>query len=335
MDGECGRGILKGNSIRDVAELYICATQRFRSAMVQGVVIVGLFSLIPPPLILAADTPSPAVLEKARQWYVHEIAKAEESCETAKAKLTQSEQTLQRIEALLNRASTGDVAGRSVALQAAATAKSAIEKNTRREERECGRLTQLRARVAPTVAPSQLTAMVVVSRGSVTVQTPSGPIPWTAGAVLQRGQTISTGPDGEFDLVLPGDGSRIRLGKNSSFTLDDQGRFFFETGRFHYVKREANETLTQGLARIEKMFVRFPMRTATTALAVRGTELEVSSEPGGTALLIVLDGEVAVQCEGSKEEVLVRSGQQVRFTGENVLDGPIAVDLKPLDRWWE
>lgn len=334
MDGECGRALLKRDAVRDVVEPNKCATQRFRSAIVPRVVVVGLLSLLSPPMILASDAPLPAVREKTRQWYVREIAKAEESCETAKAKLTQSQQTLQRIEALLNRASTGDVAGRSVALQAAATAKSAIEKNTRREERECGRLTQLRARAAPTVAPELLTAAVVVSRGTVTLNTPSGPIPWHAGATLQRGQTLSTGPDGEVELLLPADGARIRLDKNSSFSLDDQEQPLFDKGRLHYVKKKAEAFLEDPDKSLRQIRVRLS-RTGVAGLAVRGTELDVVIEPDESALVTVHEGEVAVQCEGSKEEVPVRPGQQVRFTGAKVLGAPAPVDPRQHDRWWE
>lgn len=335
MNRECGSAILTGNAIRDVAELHRCAAQRFHSAMVKRVVFVGLLSLIPLPLSFAADTPSPAVLEKARQWYLHEIAKADEACETAKTKLAQARNTLQRVEALLDRASAGDVAGRSVALQAAAAAKSAIQKNEKREARECGRAAQLRARAAPTGAPDRLAAVITVSRGTVTVQTPSGPIPWTQGALLQPGQTISTGPDGEFDLELPGDAGRIRVGKNSSFTLAERGQLLFEAGRFHYVHRKTDDTLGSLPARFEKMLVRFPMRAGTSSIGVRGTEFETAMETDGTATVVVFDGEVTVQGEEMKEAVVVHAGQQVRFTGKTVFDGPLVADLKQRARWWE
>ncbi len=180
-----------------------------------------------------------------------------------------------------------------------------------------------------------MTALVTVSRGTVTVMTPSGPIPWTQGAVLRQGQTITTGPDGEFDLELPSGSARIRVGKNSSFTLTEREQLLFEAGRFHYTHHKTDDALGAMLARFENMLVRFPMRTPTVAIGVRGTEFETAMEADGTGTVVVFDGEVTVQGEGMKEAVVVRAGQQVRFTGEKVLGEPAVVDLQQRDRWWE
>jgi ribosomal 50S subunit-recycling heat shock protein len=68
---------------------------------------------------------------------------------------------------------------------------------------------------------------------------------------------------------------------------------------------------------------------------VRGTEFETVLDPEGMATVVVFGGEVTVQGEGMKEAVVVRVGQQVRFTGEKVLGEPAVVDLQQRDRWWE
>lgn len=181
--------------------------------------------------------PPSAVLERAREWYRREIGKAEQPCQTARTELEKSQRTLERAEALVRKASPDDTAGRNVAQQAAAAAQSAIDKNTIRRDRMCDRLEQLRTNLGQAEQLAGAVAMPVVTRGTVSVVTDKGAIPWDGRTPLQPGQTIRTGADGYAEVFIRDLMGKFALEANTTFTLSAEGPQLAR-GQFYYLKEE-------------------------------------------------------------------------------------------------
>ena len=77
------------------------------------------------------------------------------------------------------------------------------------------------------------------------------------------------------------------------------------------------------------------IRTATVAVAVRGTEFVVFEQEGAGTEIIVLEGAVEVRAIKKGGSVSVTSGYAIRVAKEGAISNPEKIDPLKFDRWWE
>ena len=135
------------------------------------------------------------------------------------------------------------------------------------------------ALLAPVVgAAADDVARVKVVKGSVTVERGGAHLPAAVGMTLQEGDVIVTGRDSAAGVTF-NDDSLVSIGPDSVLAID---RFAFDStthaGRFDSSLRQG--TLSAVSGKIAKQSPEaMTVRTPSTILAVRGTELVVRAAP--------------------------------------------------------
>ena len=120
---------------------------------------------------------------------------------------------------------------------------------------------------------------IKVTRGQVSIERGGQALPGAAGARLQTGDVLKTGPDGSVGLTM-GDNSVLSAGPNSILSLD---RYEFDAttsqGQFDASLQKGSLAVISG--RIAKQSPdAMKVRTPSSILGVRGTEFVVSANDG-------------------------------------------------------
>jgi ferric-dicitrate binding protein FerR (iron transport regulator) len=153
-------------------------------------------------------------------------------------------------------------------------------------------------------------------------------------APLVEGDEISTGSDGFAEIIFT-DGSKIKLGPNSSFKVARLGkrRSIYEVlkGRVHaeYACIKRSKMPCRG---------RLNVRTPMAHIGVRGTEFSLEVQPGDSVKVMVFEGVLQLsEPDGAGDgiTIMVRAGEKAAFHEDGSIVGPIAIDAGSLDRWWE
>lgn len=145
-------------------------------------------------------------------------------------------------------------------------------------------------------------AVVRGIEGDVFIRTGTGDIRIGSTFILRQGDEIRTGRDAHIELELS-DGSRIRLGPDSSFKAEQlTGEFSFSLA-FGRLK-----------AIVKKLAMRrFSVRTPSVAVAVRGTEFEVLQSSTET-VIEVYTGVVEASPAAGGAAVTVEAGWRLHLT---------------------
>lgn len=150
-------------------------------------------------------------------------------------------------------------------------------------------------------------------KGDVYVKNSSGITRIGAGYELREGDVITTATNGSVDIAYVRSGYRVRLHENSEFRV---------------TRRTADEELYdlgKGLVRLWVSALEgkrsFGVRTPTSALAVRGTEFDVSFVEGLTRVRVYA-GEVAVTPVHRTDAIVVTAGNQVTVDSSGAAIGP-------------
>ncbi|MBN2719862.1 MAG: FecR domain-containing protein [Proteobacteria bacterium] len=154
-------------------------------------------------------------------------------------------------------------------------------------------------------------AGILFREGDVRIRRESNPQwqePGQADRLLRPGDSIRTGKGGSVELRLMADGSRVDVGPETSFKVEDEDTVCLDFGKVLFDIRNWLE----GKKR------RFEVRTPAAVCAVRGTRFGVFTDPGGKSTLFVLEGEVefagpgrkgAVAVSGSRKSILLPGGE--------------------------
>jgi len=293
------------------------------SRLLMSTIAGSLLIAVSPAPVSADDSP----VARARQWYLKEISKSEQACQLATRKVEESQRLLDKAQAIERKAPPDDVAGRSVAQQAAAKARLAIAKNSARQERECSRLSHLREGLGNVELTKGAAAMPVVVKGEITLVTAQGEVPWDGRTPLQSGQKLSTGKDGYAEVALPGTRYQVRLDADSTLTVLEDG-VSLERGRFYYLKDAAQEMAEETFGKLVRV------TSPKVVIAVRGTRFVTTLPPAERADITVLEGEVVLSQPGTKRETVVRAGHRVPLSDKGFGE-PIPFDPVSLVPWWE
>ncbi|MFQ3621052.1 MAG: FecR domain-containing protein [Spirochaetales bacterium] len=143
-------------------------------------------------------------------------------------------------------------------------------------------------------------ALTVYVEGDTTAKNLSGKIiPLDIGDALKTGESVITRITGRADLELPNK-SVIRVNPNTVFTLSEI--------ELEGEKQTVLSTTVGAVSyRLNKFTGKGPsIRTAGAVAGVRGTELTVYAGSDGSTLVVVEQGEVAVEAQG-KEVTLERN----------------------------
>ena len=150
-------------------------------------------------------------------------------------------------------------------------------------------------------------------KGDVYVKNSSGVTRIGAGYELREGDVITTASNAAVDILYFRSGSRLRLHENSEFRV---------------ARRTAGEELYdlgKGLVRLWVSALEgkrsLGIRTPTGALAVRGTEFDVSFVEG-LMRVRVYAGEVEVTPVHRIDAIVVTAGNQVTVNASGVAIGP-------------
>jgi hypothetical protein len=158
---------------------------------------------------------------------------------------------------------------------------------------------------------TDIQANVVVERNGVAMTTSS----------LQPGDQVNVG-DGSSATITFADGSKVKLGPNSSFVLQSinstQSWLKLLYGKIHVFL--SND---------------FNVRTPTAVLAVRGAEFVVEVTENGTITLTVLSDECVFSDTGGLKTVYIVQDQTSVVTPGGVPSDPVAINPNQIDKWWE
>jgi hypothetical protein len=130
--------------------------------------------------------------------------------------------------------------------------------------------------------------------------------------------TVATGANSRAELRFP-DKSLTRLGANSRFTLQGQGRTL---------------DLAEGvmMLQVPKKQGGAKVRTAAVTAAVTGTTIIIEFHPGGVIKLIVVEGEcvLSLNNDPTKFQVVGAGMAVTTHDGNHVVPEPYYIDLKKL-----
>ena len=145
------------------------------------------------------------------------------------------------------------------------------------------------------------------------------------GTDVHEGDIINTGAN-EIKIIAFSDGSKVQIGRNSSFTYNTQdlvttnglGKFAF------YLKKLTDFRLRK-----------FTVRTPTVALAVRGTYFLVDTGANGETTVKMLEGTLDVSDIGNTKTVQVQAGYQLTVDSNGVFGSQTKLQLTPADNWYK
>lgn len=233
------------------------------------------------------------------------IAKSRNGERLAERALRQAEQALHLSREEQDNAAAAIAAeARSISQQALENARAKIlshEKRLREVEALLGRS-----------GHTKEASRVLDVKGEVLVKTRLGYVKVGPNFELRRGEEIRTGRDGELTLQVDPNGSKILLHSNSAFVRAEKDESEFE--------------LSTGMLKAWVMLAssrRNPIRikTASSAVAVRGTEFEVLATAQTTETR-VYSGQVEVTPLAGGEPILVGEGQKVIVEKSGKISGP-------------
>lgn len=163
-------------------------------------------------------------------------------------------------------------------------------------------------------------ALVEVSSGSLTAESPAGTRTMLAGGMLRQGERVRLGQAGACVLRL-GDGSRVSLSRDAVLHLTASNRLVLERGllRADVVPRTHDQRLL--------------IDALQAQVAVLGTVVVVEAVEGG-GRVAVEQGVVTVRCRPGAEHLTVASGQAVDLASgvlEAVPMGPRITGLRLLN----
>lgn len=148
---------------------------------------------------------------------------------------------------------------------------------------------------------------------------------------LQPGESIRTSEDGLVRVLLS-DGGDLTLGGSSELVVRHMGRdsSVYEAikGRLHAVSCRLAGDDSRGCRK-------WGIRVRGYTGSVRGTEFELELTSQGPAVLTVLEGDVELRNDSTKEVVHVTTGQRLLFTPGERLAKPDSINPRDLVRWWE
>ena len=131
--------------------------------------------------------------------------------------------------------------------------------------------------------------------------------PAQAGQVLAPGDRVRTESGARAQVTFP-DGTKIEIGPNGSFTLQESGT------------KGSTLQLSIGFLRAwvaKRVDQQFKVRTPTAVCSVRGTEFTVDVNPQGDTRVEMFSGLLAV-ADQNGNEALVKEGQTIGVTGQGL-----------------
>jgi len=195
-----------------------------------------------------------------------------------------------------------------IARQAVALAEQGLGKAHERVARQDEKLAAIdRALSLKTAVPGVTLAI----RGEVQKQEGKAWVPLTSAAPLKSGEAIRTGLTGSADVIFR-DGSRVQLGPNSEFLLEEQtpqrSTYRLLNGFIHDLFKPPQRFRTFG-GGLRGQLIQY--NTPTAILAVRGTEFDLKLDEQGVTHLVPYAGTMELTAEAGK------------------------LNRSKLDRWWE
>lgn len=124
------------------------------------------------------------------------------------------------------------------------------------------------------------------------------------GIDIKEGETVTTGKN-EQAVIVFGDGSKVEIGANSSFTLLSKDEAQTLKGKFEFYF----EKLVQGRT--------FRVKTTNAIAGVRGTKFSVDTVKNKTVVRVT-EGTVAVSDAQEKKTVMVNAGYKVTVNRKKV-----------------
>jgi len=296
--------------------------------------VIGLFLA---SISFAQDTET-----QEKNWLLGVIFKLEKirddavvKIKNADVQIRDTEDTIRRVEKVLKLSiEQGDSEAERIARQALAIAQSAKAKA--QDVKRIAELRRLRAEQSIARVRNLLAKLVsvdveiksVVSSYSGEVEHFSkrdnewAPLEKDRAGYLESGDTIRTGHNGRAEAYfLDGEGV-IRLGPNSSFTLEED------------ISGQQIIEFFKGVIQL-KAEKYFTVRTATAVFAVRGTEFLLSEDKDKGTELIVFKGIVELSDLKGRKTVIVNAGYKTKVPVNGIPLEPYKVDLTKVQRWWE
>ena len=161
------------------------------------------------------------------------------------------------------------------------------------------------------LAPSDGFAVTSITEGSGRIFfLKAGAGAWgevSKGQILATGDQVRTGPGGRATIGFD-DGSRIELGPNGSFQLQNTG------AQGNSLKLSLGSLRAWVTKSINK---RFEIRTPTAVCSVRGTEFGVDVNGQGGTSVQMFNGLLAVSDNGGNE-ILLKDGQSISVTDKGL-----------------
>lgn len=166
------------------------------------------------------------------------------------------------------------------------------------------------------------TARVVHATGSAHAESQ----PLQVGRMLEEGNNLRTGPDGYVTLLLE-DGSTMTLPGNSNMQVQ-RLRAFQGTGLIDAMV-SIEDGAIESIVSPEKTGVgRFEVKTPVTITGVRGTQLRIRNDAGGSQTEI-LEGQVQLQASATQATML-RAGQGAATNTDGTLYAVEALPAAPM-----
>jgi len=141
---------------------------------------------------------------------------------------------------------------------------------------------------------------------------------------LEAGTRIVTGSDGHVRITLPDD-TVFTIGANSDMTIDS---FVWDPDDGHTILT----SLAKGVFRwvTGKVARKDPARMKVTlpvlAVGIRGTDFEVSLEPGGAGTVRLYSGELEITERKTQRMFPLRAGEAVTFSAAGECSAPTAIE---------
>ena len=134
--------------------------------------------------------------------------------------------------------------------------------------------------------------------------------------------SVTTGPDSYAEIEAPKSIGKIRIRPNSRLLFEDSDVMHAQKGEYW---------MRVKIARDGHFYIKCP----TTALGIRGTELEVCVNDQGTESIRLLSGVVEVSDLDGSHEFTLQAGQEVTVATGSAPPQPRPIDTETLDAWWE
>jgi ferric-dicitrate binding protein FerR (iron transport regulator) len=173
----------------------------------------------------------------------------------------------------------------------------------------------------------ELRALATIMRGTVTVDTPDGQVPFSRFFPLRADQHIRVGPNSFLELQLQ-DGSQIHIGPDSDFSYarDVQGiSWQLFRGKIHKIMIIIGVRGSNDDSRY---------RGCTAVGAVRGTDFTLQTD-GTQDTFTVLEGAIEVDPGGGRGKVTLHGGQKLVVAKSGAVGPPVTFDPQTLPHWWE